>query len=127
MPVRILLVDDEIDFVVALSNRLVMRNYEVIFAFSGDMALKEFDHKKFDVVLLDILMPGIGGLETYERIRSIDPAVRVIMLSAHTDLSVAINQMKKGVFDYLIKPIEIEDLIEKIELAYHHKNISLET
>jgi DNA-binding NtrC family response regulator len=123
MPVKLLLIDDEIEFIVALSNRLVMRNFEVTFAYSGIDGLKRLTEGKFDVVLLDILMPGMNGLETYSRIRFIDATVPVIMMSAHLETEIAINGIKKGVFDYLIKPVEIDELIEKIERAYHHKNI----
>jgi DNA-binding NtrC family response regulator len=104
-----------------------MKNFEVSYAFSGNDALKRLNESEFDVVLLDILRVGMNGLETYDRIRHIDATVPVIMLSAHLETEIAINGIKKGVFDYLIKPVEIEDLIEKIERAYHHKNSFLET
>jgi len=123
MPVKVLLIDDEVEFILAVSNRLVLRNYEVTYAFSGQEALKRLEQAKYDVILLDILMPGMNGLETYEHIRAIDQDVRVMMLSAHVEIEMAINGINKGVFDYLIKPVEIEDLIEKIEMAYHHKNV----
>mgnify|MGYP005636709991 CR=1 FL=1 len=100
-----------------------MKNFEVSYAFSGNDALKRLNESEFDVVLLDILRVGMNGLETYDRIRHIDATVPVIMLSAHLETEIAI----KGVFDYIVKSIEIEDLIEKIERAYHHKNSFLET
>jgi DNA-binding NtrC family response regulator len=111
MPVKVLLIDDKVEFIVALSNRLVMRNFEVSYAFSCNDALKQLTEGKFDVVLLDILRPGMNGLETYNRIRHIVSTVSVIISSAHLETEIAI----KGVFDYIVKSIEIEDLIEKIE------------
>lgn len=98
MPVKVLLIDDEVEFIVALSNE----NFEVSYAFSDNDALKRLDESEFDVVLLDILRPGMNGLETYDQIRHIDATVPVIMLSAHLETEIAINGIKKGVFDYLI-------------------------
>lgn len=127
MPINILLIDDERDFICALSKRLILRNYKVSHAFSGQEALNVFRQNKFDVILLDILMPGLNGLETYERIRATDPVVGVIILTAHAEIETAMNGIKKGVFDYMIKPVKFEELIEKIEMAYHNKKICQET
>jgi DNA-binding NtrC family response regulator len=115
---KVLLVDDEHEFVVALTQRLTKRNYSVIFAYSGKDALAQLEgDKDIEVVLLDSKMQGLDGIETLKLIRKKWPLVEVIMLTGHSTLDSAINAIKMGAYDYLLKPIGIEQLVSKIEKA----------
>jgi DNA-binding response OmpR family regulator len=113
MTIKVLVVDDEEDFAQILTNRLEFRNFEVTCAFSGDNALELIRKQDFDVVLLDVLMPGQSGLDTLK--------VHIIMLTGHARVDTAIQGMELGAYDYLIKPADIEELTEKIKLAHSHK------
>ncbi len=126
MSLRVLLVDDEKDFVETLAERLESRNFSVITALSGDEAIEKIQKHHVDVIVMDLLMPGKSGIETYEEIRMIHPAVGVIMLTGHAELETAIAGLKMGIYDYLIKPCQIEELIEKLNMAHSHKIVSEE-
>ena len=77
--------------------------------------------KLFDVVILDVLMPGLSGIDTLRGIKKVRPLTEVIMLTGHATVETAIEGMKLGAFDYLMKPTEIEDLVGKITQAYQRK------
>jgi len=114
MDIKVLLIDDEKDFVESLAQRLEVRDVDVKAAFSGDGALSLIQEHDFDVVILDVLMPGKDGIDTLKEIKAIKPLVQVIMLTGHATVETAIEGMKQGAFDYLIKPVEITTLLEKI-------------
>ena len=111
----ILLVDDKEEFVSALSNRLLLQGMEVHTATKGEDALAMLQEKAADVVILDVVMPGMGGLETLRRIRETYPHIQVIMLTGHASTKEGIEGMRLGAFDYLMKPVDIEELIAKIK------------
>lgn len=117
MKTRLLLVDDEKEFTDTLKQRLEIRDFSVQVAYSGEEALAAFDPDKTDVVILDVLMPGIGGIETLERLKTTAPLVEVIMLTGNATIENAILGMKKGAYDFLMKPTETDALIEKINGA----------
>jgi DNA-binding NtrC family response regulator len=121
MKTRILLVDDEEEFVQALSERLEIRDYDVTKSYTGDDAVEKIKHYNFDVVILDVLMPGMDGIEVLKEIRRIKPLTEVIMLTGHATVETAIEGMKLGANDYLMKPCETEDLVNKINRAYNQK------
>ena len=121
MSINVLLVDDEKDFIEALSQRLEVRGFDVKTAFSGDEALKLLEESDIDVVILDVLMPGMSGVETLREIKRNKPLVHVIMLTGHASVETAIEGMKFGAADYLMKPTDTDDLVEKINLAYNLK------
>ena len=115
---NILLVDDEVDFVESFSERLEIRNLEISRAFSGEEALQVLEaHKNIEVVILDVRMPGISGIETLAEIKKSFPLTEVIMLTGHADVESAIDGMKKGAFDYLMKPCDMDQLIAKVTEA----------
>jgi len=119
---KILLVDDEREFVAVLNQRLTKRSYCITFAHSGKDALAQLEEdKNIEVVLLDAKMPGLDGIETLKRIKTKWPLVEVIMLTGHSTLDSAVNAIKKGAFDYLLKPIDMAQLISKIEKAAGRK------
>ena len=121
MKVKVLLIDDEDQFVDALAERLEFRGFSVTKAFSGDEGLEKLKQQETDVVLLDVLMPGKDGVETLREIRAMYPMVEVMMLTGHGTIDTAIEGLKLGAYDYLMKPTETGDLIDKILKAYARK------
>jgi two-component system response regulator CpxR len=122
MSVKVLLVDDEQDFVEVLAERLETRGFSVQKAFSGDDAIDLIAQKDADVVVLDVLMPGKDGVEILREIKQLKPLTEVIMLTGHATVQTAIEGMKLGAYDYLMKPTETEDLVAKIKKAYKLKS-----
>ena len=119
---KVLLVDDEREFVAMLTQRLTQRNYSVTFAHSGKDALAQLEEDKdIEAVILDVKMPGLDGIETLKRIKKKWPLVEVIMLTGHSTLDSAIKAIKVGAYDYLLKPVEMEQLVSKIEKAVCRK------
>ncbi len=121
MKVRVLLVDDEVQFVETLAERLETRGFAVDTAFSGDQAIEKIRQKDLDVVVLDVLMPGITGIDTLREIKRLKPLTEVIMLTGHATVETAIEGMKLGAYDYLMKPTDINDLVDKITKAHGRK------
>jgi signal transduction histidine kinase/CheY-like chemotaxis protein len=121
-PTAVMLVDDEVPFVEALRKRLAKRGMEVLTAFSGPEALQELQRKRgVDIVLLGVNMPGMGGIETLREIKAIRPLVEVILLSADTTIESAIEGIKLGAFDYLVKPCDMGQLLDQIDRARRRK------
>lgn len=122
MPANILLVDDEQGFVDAMAKRLGKRGYEVVTAFTGQEGIDVLAaNNSIDVVILDVKMPGMDGIETLKVIKGAHPLVEVIMLTGHATVENAIDGMKSGAFDYLMKPCEMDDLLSKVGEAYDKK------
>ena len=121
MTTRVLIVDDEKEFVQALSERLTLRDYDVTETFSGEEAVAKVKNFNFDVVILDVSMPGMNGVETLNEIKKLKPLTEVIMLTGHATVKSAIDGMKLGALDYLMKPCETEELVTKINTAYNRK------
>jgi DNA-binding NtrC family response regulator len=120
MEPSVLIVDDEVPFVETLVKRLAKRDVRVDFAFSGQQALEKLAASgptKTDVVILDVKMPGMDGLETLAEIKEKHPLIEVIMLTGHATVESAIEGMKQGAFDYLMKPCDVKVLLEKINEA----------
>jgi DNA-binding NtrC family response regulator len=120
----VLLVDDEVPFVETLVKRLAKRDLRVDSAHSGREALEklaESGSDKTDVVVLDVKMPEMDGLETLSRIKDAHPLIEVIMLTGHATVESAIDGMKRGAFDYLMKPCEIDQLMDKVREAARKK------
>jgi len=118
---KLLLVDDEERFRDTLAKRLKETGYEVEGAGSGMEALDLLCAEKFDIVIMDIQMPGLSGIETLSEIRAKHIGVEVIMLTGHGDVSSAVEGMRLGAYDYLMKPYEYEYLVVKIQEAYKIK------
>jgi len=112
---NILLVDDEIHFIEIASRRLSKRGFSVATAISGQEALEWIEkNPHVEVVVLDIKMPGMDGLETLTEIKRRHPQIQVIILTSQAAVEPAIEGMKRGAFDYMTKPFELEELILKI-------------
>jgi DNA-binding NtrC family response regulator len=114
----VLLVDDEAPFVETMTKRLEKRDLKVKSALSGQAALEALQQQgDIDVVILDVKMPGMDGLETLRQIKARFPLTEVIMLTAHATVESAIDGMKFGAFDYLMKPCDMEQLMAKVREA----------
>lgn len=113
----VLLVDDEEEFVSALSERLMLRGIDVEIALDGEEALARMNEKPPDVVILDVMMPGLSGLEVLKRIRGLHPQTQVILLTGQGSTKEGIEGMRLGAFDYLIKPVDIEEMLERMKEA----------
>ena len=121
-PIQLLLVDDEHAFVEVMSQRLHKRGFVVTVASSGQEALNRLEgNENIEVVILDVKMPGMDGIETLRMIKKNRPLVKIIMLTGHATINSAIDAMKLGAFDYLIKPCDIEELIFKVKKAANTK------
>ncbi|MBW2345116.1 MAG: response regulator [Deltaproteobacteria bacterium] len=121
MKTRVLIVDDEKEFVEALAERLTIRDYDVTTSLSGDDAVEKMKKYNFDVIILDVAMPGMDGIETLREIKMMKPLTEVIMLTGHATVEAAIEGMRLGALDFLLKPCETEELIAKINKAYERK------
>jgi len=117
-----MLVDDEVPFVETMTKRLAKRDLKVLTAYSGQEALEVLNtNRNTDVVILDVKMPGMNGIETLEKIRKSFPIIEIIMLTGHATVESAIEGMKLGAFDYLMKPCEIDQLMAKVQEATKKK------
>jgi len=114
---KILLVDDEHEFVTTLAERLELRNMNVSIAMDGEAALGFIENDPPQVVVLDVMMPGLSGLEVLEKIKAMDPKIQVILLTGHGATKDGVRGMQLGAFDYLIKPIDLDELIIKLNEA----------
>jgi DNA-binding NtrC family response regulator len=122
----VLIVDDEEEFREMTSKRLAKRDLECENAPDGDTALEMIAKKSYDVVLLDVKMPGRDGIETLREIKKIAPMTEVVMLTGHASVESGINGIKYGAFDYLMKPMELDPLFEKLNAAYERKRVQQE-
>jgi DNA-binding NtrC family response regulator len=119
----ILVVDDETDFLETLVKRLQKRNIDTVGVTSGEDAIQTMAKKRFDVVILDIKMPGgMDGIETLREIKRQHPLTEVILLTGHGSVETSIEGMKMGAFDYLLKPIKLEELLVKLGEAFEKKD-----
>lgn len=124
MAISVLLVDDEVGFVESLAKRLTIRQFEVYQAFDAETAYGILaENPKIDVVLLDVKMPGTDGLAAIKTIKRRHPLVEVILLSGHANLETSVGGMALGAFDYLLKPVRIDELVYKVEDAHHRKTL----
>ena len=120
MTVRnVLLIDDEEDFVTTLAERLQLRGITAKTATDGELGLRLIKDETFQVVILDVLMPDLGGLEVLKQIKAFNPHIPVILLTGHGDSQQSSRGIQLGAFDYLMKPFDIDELIKKIEEAIH--------
>ena len=115
--VNILLVDDEKEFTATLAERMALRGLRVRCAYSGEEALKEIAAEKPDVVIMDVMMPGLKGLDILRHLKATNPEIQVILLTGQAGTRDGMEGMKLGAFDYLLKPLELDALLAKIAEA----------
>jgi DNA-binding response OmpR family regulator len=114
---KVLLVEDEKEFVVTLAERLGMRGIRTETVFEGEGALKKLETYEPDVMVLDLMMPGMSGLTVLEKVKKLYPKIEVILLTGIGSTSEGLTGMRLGAFDYLMKPLQIDELIQKIGSA----------
>ena len=123
---RILVVDDEASIRESLKDWLMEDGYNVALAVDGETAVKMAETSSYDVILLDLKMPGIDGLETMRRIKEISPEVEVLMMTAYASVDTAVQAMKEGAFDYLVKPFDPDEVDLQIKKIVAHREMRLE-
>jgi len=126
-PLSVLIVDDEVEFLETLVKRLRKRKLAVNGVTSGEAALAQLKENPVDIVVLDVKMPGMNGLEALREIKKTYGLMEVIMLTGHANMEVAMEGMEIGAFDYLMKPIDIDELLYKIQDAYKRKMLNEKT
>jgi DNA-binding NtrC family response regulator len=118
---RVLLVDDETVFTKNMSKLLKNRGYQVTAVNSGDAAIRELEQNRFDVMVLDLKMPGMDGITTLKESVKLGLFTETLILTGHGSIDSALEAMKLGAYDYLTKPCEIDELVAKIEAAWEKK------
>jgi DNA-binding NtrC family response regulator len=119
---KILLVDDEVVFTQNMAKLLANRGYVVMAVNSGDAAIQALEEKDFDVVVLDLKMPGLDGITTLREIKKLGLLTETLILTGHGSIDTALEAIKIGAYDYLTKPCEIDELVGKIEGAWEKKD-----
>ena len=118
---RVLIVDDEDDFRETIVKRLRVRKILSEGAASGNEALQVLETKDFDVIVLDVKMPKMDGVETLRHIKKLKPEIEVIMLTGHASVEFGLKGMQLGAFDYVMKPAPLNELLDTINQAYNKK------
>jgi len=124
---KVLLVDDEVDFLKTLAERLEARGLRVSTAASGETAVANADTEEYDLIVLDLSMPGIDGLETLSRIKARQPNAEIIILTGQGSIKTSIEAMKLGAEDFIQKPVNISELLEKISEAKDKRMLVLQS
>jgi DNA-binding NtrC family response regulator len=123
---RVLLVDDEESFVRTLGKRLTARGLRVETAGSGEEAVEKTKHQTFDVIVLDLAMPGIDGIETLRQLLAIDPDLQVLLLTGHGSIEKAVEATKVGAVNFMTKPADLPELLKQIQEAGARKALLAE-
>ena len=126
MNAKILLVDDEKEFIDALTQRLEVRGLKVTGATRGQDAVDLIGNQSFDIIVLDLAMPGMDGLETLQKIKEKDPDAEIVMLSGHGNIKSGVEAMKLGAEDFLEKPVDLNDLLKRVEEAREKRILVLQ-
>ena len=120
---RVMVVDDEENIREVLSNYLDSLGYEVITAGDGEDAIEKFETGAFDLIISDLLMPTIDGLELLKKVREKDRDVIFLMITGYPSIETAVEAIKKGAYDYITKPFHMEDVKLRIERSFEKKNL----
>ncbi len=123
---NILLVDDEVEFVESLAERLRLRGFNTEISSNGALALELVRAQKFQAVVLDVMMPGMDGLETLKEIKKIDTSVEVVLLTGHARTEAALQGIREGAYDYLIKPVDIDELSFRLQDACEKRALMMQ-
>ncbi|MBU1276403.1 MAG: response regulator [Proteobacteria bacterium] len=122
-PFKVLVVDDERDFLESLVRRLQRRSVDAAGVTSGEAALEHLERQRADVVVLDVKMPGMNGIDVLRRIKQLYPEVEVILLTGHASVESGVEGLALQAFDYLIKPVKLDELIERIMEAFDRRKV----
>ena len=123
---RIMFVDDNEEILTLLEEGFSDYNYDVVCASSGQDAIEKFRPGQFDIIISDLVMPEIDGVELLQQIREHDSEVVFVMMTGHPSIDTAVEAMKKGAFDYVLKPIVLEELNIRIQQILNQKNLKLQ-
>jgi len=126
MTEKVLLVDDEEEFIETLAERMRTRGMDVSTTTSGANALQMVDHENYDVVVLDLKMPGIDGLEALKRIKRRRPNIQVVLLTGHATVEKGVEAIKEGALEFLEKPVDLASLTDAIHKAKATKMVLVE-
>ncbi len=118
---RVLIVDDEEAFANNIAKLISKRGYDIKAVDNGQSAIEALEEMDFDVIILDLKMPGLDGLATLKIIKGKKPGVEVIILTGHGSMDSGIDGIQLGAFDFIMKPVRFDDLYEKIRQAYQRK------
>ena len=124
--IKLLFVDDDKTFSKVMKKELTRMGYSVVCADCGEKAIDTLRKRSFEVIILDIKMPGIGGINTLKGVKEIDPEVEVIMLTGRATIESAVESMKMGAYDYITKPCRLSELDMLLKKAYEKRQISKE-
>jgi DNA-binding NtrC family response regulator len=124
MSTKVLIVDDEVEFASTLAERLALRNYDVKAVYNAEDAIAGAQSDPPDVVLLDLRMPGISGLEVLKTLKKFDPTIEVILVTGQPETEGTGEGIPTGLFDYIMKPVDMGELIVKINNANEKRNLS---
>lgn len=119
---KVLLVDDEKKFIENIANLLEKRNYQTTVVYNGEDAVDALRDNMFDVVIMDLKMPGMDGIATMKKIKELDKSPEFLMLTGHGSVETALKAVEMGAYDYIAKPCELDELIVKIEEIALNKN-----
>jgi two-component system, OmpR family, response regulator len=118
---RVLIVDDEEAFANNIAKLISKRGYDIKAVYNGQSAINALDESDFDVIILDLKMPGLDGLSTLKIIKGKKPSVEVIILTGHGSMDSGIDGIQMGAFDFIMKPVRFDDLYEKVRQAFQRK------
>ncbi len=118
---KLLIIDDEVEYAATLRQRLCLRDFDVEEVYSGTEGLARLIEKEPDIVILDLKMPDMNGLDVLAGIKKYDKSIEVIMVTGHGSTASGMKAMEKGAFDYIMKPFNLNCLLDKIQLAYEKK------
>ncbi len=121
--IKVLIVDDEEDFVETVVKRLIDRGVQAVGVTSGIAALEVCEENHFDVVILDVRMPRMDGIQTLRELKKKHPLTEVIMLTGHGSVDSGIKGLQLGAYNYIMKPVKIDELLKQISLAFERKLI----
>jgi DNA-binding NtrC family response regulator len=124
--IKVLLVDDEPHFIKLLAERLEGRGFNVETAEGGPEAIAKVKGEPYDAIILDLLMPGMDGIETLKRLRETNPDLQIILLTGHGTIEKGVEAMKLGAMDFLEKPADFKELLEKIKAAKDRRMLLVE-
>jgi len=124
---KILLVDDEVVFTTNMGKLLTNRGYKVTAVNSGDAAIQALEKESYDIVVLDLKMPGMDGIATLKEIRKLGLFTETLILTGHGSMDTAFKAIEMGAYDYVMKPCDIAELVVKIEAAQARKTVKEKT
>jgi two-component system response regulator AtoC len=123
---RLLIVDDEAELLAALCETLADENYDTVGAPNGEEGLRRVQSERFDLVVTDLMMPGIDGVEFFRKAREIDPEVTGVVMTGHGTIATAVAAMKAGAFDYILKPFNLQTMLPILTRAMEVRRLRME-